>query len=173
MWSILQQKLCSITCRFVIDQFAHFALHHSQRFARLLLHQQPQLPEVGKCEQVICAVTLRRPPRYNITLVTGPLTAHLIITFRKTTSPVKTVFLTSGNLLKGALWKWKNVSNTAFLMHLTFKQSKLTIFSHGQKTKEPHTFCYGGLMKKKRVFLKKEKIPEKFLSIFSTLDSGH
>lgn len=49
----------------------------------------------------------------------------------------------------------KHVSNMAlhaFLMHLTFKQSKLTIFSHGQQTKEPHTFCYGGLLKKKRVF---------------------
>lgn len=46
-------------------------------------------------------------------------------------------------------------------MYLTFKQSELTIFSHRQKTKEPHTFCYGGLLKKKMVsFLKNKNIPE-------------
>lgn len=49
-------------------------------------------------------------------------------------------------------------------MHLTFKQSKLTIFSHGQKTKEPQTFCYGSLLKKKRVIFFFFIIPEKFLT---------
>lgn len=51
----------------------------------------------------------------------------------------------------------KHVSNMAlhtFLIRLTFKQRELTIFSHRQKTKEPHTFCYGGLLKKKKVFTK-------------------
>lgn len=66
-WSIMIEKLCFITCSFVIDQFAHFALHYGQCFPRLLLHQQPQLPEVGKREQVIHAVTLMRSTRNNVT----------------------------------------------------------------------------------------------------------
>lgn len=62
------QKLCLITCGFVIDQFAHFTLHDGQCFPRLLLPQQPQLPEVGECEQVIHAITLMRSTKHKVTL---------------------------------------------------------------------------------------------------------
>lgn len=61
------EELLVITCSSVIDQLAHFALHYGQRFPRVLLHQQPQLPEVGKGEQVIHAVTLTRSTGDNVT----------------------------------------------------------------------------------------------------------
>lgn len=52
-----------ITCSSVVDQFAHFALHDSERLPRLLLHQQPQLPQAGEGEQVVYAVALTKPSR--------------------------------------------------------------------------------------------------------------
>ena len=59
------QDVKCFTCSFVVDQFSHFALHHSQCFPRRLLHQQPQLPQVGKCEQVVDSITLMRSSREN------------------------------------------------------------------------------------------------------------
>lgn len=62
----MQNEAC-FTCSFVVDQFAHFALHSSQRFPRRLLHQQPQLPQVGKCEQVVHSIALMRSSREHVT----------------------------------------------------------------------------------------------------------
>lgn len=63
----------SLTCSLVIDQFAHFALHDGERFPRLLLHQQPQLPQVGKCEQVVHAIALKGTSHQ----VNSPLTGFI------------------------------------------------------------------------------------------------
>lgn len=65
---LIRRRFKCFTCSFVVDQFAHFALHHSQCFPRRLLHQQPQLPQVGKCEQVVDSITLMRSSRENDTL---------------------------------------------------------------------------------------------------------
>lgn len=62
---LIRRRFKCFTCSFVVDQFAHFALHHSQCFPRRLLHQQPQLPQVGKCEQVVDSITLMRSSREN------------------------------------------------------------------------------------------------------------
>lgn len=56
----MENHASSLTCSLVIDQFAHFALHDGERFPRLLLHQQPQLPQVGKGEQVVHTIALER-----------------------------------------------------------------------------------------------------------------
>lgn len=63
------KKEAFFTCSFVIDQFAHFALHNSQCLSRLLFHQQPQLPQVGKCEQVVHSIALMKSNRDNITIL--------------------------------------------------------------------------------------------------------
>lgn len=48
----------AFTCRSVIDQFPHLALHDCQGLPRLLLHQEPQQLQVGQREQVVDSVAL-------------------------------------------------------------------------------------------------------------------
>ena len=65
-------SVACFTCSSVVNQLANFVLHGGQGLPCRLLHQNPQLLQVGKGRKVVHAITLSRPSQTGINIIHSP-----------------------------------------------------------------------------------------------------